>query len=150
MTYQASWKHGYGFFKADAQKVADEILTIGDEVTPAQILEKARDNSTELHKCFEWDDSIAAERYRLSQAGQVLRLLVIKETPKSQGSYERRLLYKTSSDEGYKPIMHIERNQDEYLLLRNRAYNELQIFERKYHSIVELEEVFEAFHRVSN
>ena len=43
----AAWKPGsrYG---ADAQKVADEISGIGDSATPAQILDKARDNKSEL------------------------------------------------------------------------------------------------------
>ena len=70
---RAEWRIK-GIYKADAQKVADEI---GDKkVTPQEILEKARDETSELHKCFEWDDSVAAERYRLQQAGNVLRMLV--------------------------------------------------------------------------
>ena len=51
----ATWKIT-GIFNADAQKVAEEINKIGDEVTPDQIVEAARDESTELHKCFEWDE----------------------------------------------------------------------------------------------
>ena len=51
---------------ADAQLVADEIMSIGDAATPQQIVEKARDEATELHKCFTWDDRIAAEKYRLT------------------------------------------------------------------------------------
>ena len=65
---RAEWRIK-GIYKADAQKVADEI---GDKkVTPQEILEKARDETSELHKCFEWDDSVAAERYRLQQAGNL-------------------------------------------------------------------------------
>ena len=53
---KAEWRIK-GIYKADAQKVADEI---GDKkVTPQEILEKARDETSELHKCFEWDDSVA-------------------------------------------------------------------------------------------
>lgn len=53
---RAEWRIK-GIYKADAQKVADEI---GDKkVTPQEILEKARDETSELHKCFEWDDSVA-------------------------------------------------------------------------------------------
>ena len=43
---QAEWKIK-GIYKADAQKVADEI---GDgKVTPQEVLEKARDENSELH-----------------------------------------------------------------------------------------------------
>ena len=47
-----SWKIK-GIFKADAQKVSEEIAEIGETVEPSEIVEKARDESTELHKCFE-------------------------------------------------------------------------------------------------
>lgn len=46
----ATW--GTYRFKADAQKCADEIMEICEELesaTPQQILEKARDGNTELH-----------------------------------------------------------------------------------------------------
>ena len=44
---RAEWRIK-GIYKADAQKVADEI---GDKkVTPQEILEKARDETSELHK----------------------------------------------------------------------------------------------------
>ena len=69
MSYIASWKTGFGsLFRADAQLVSNEIMSIGDTATPAQIVDMARDSSTELHKCFEWNDTVAAEKYRLEQA----------------------------------------------------------------------------------
>ena len=58
----ASWRSGLGVFKADAQKVADEIRSIGEEVSPVQIVAKARNKDTELHKCFEWDDTKVRNR----------------------------------------------------------------------------------------
>ena len=67
----ATWKMP-GLFKADAQKVAEEIKSIGDEVTAEQIVELARDEDTELHKCFDWNDQTAAEKWRKQQARQIL------------------------------------------------------------------------------
>lgn len=88
---RAEWRIK-GIYKADAQKVADEI---GDKkVTPQEILEKARDETSELHKCFEWDDSVAAERYRLQQAGNVLRMLVF--TPKTSEEQPVRCFHITT------------------------------------------------------
>ncbi len=37
-------------------------------VTPVQMLEEARNPSHALHRFFEWDDTVAAEKYRLTQA----------------------------------------------------------------------------------
>ena len=63
-----------GYYKADAQKVAEEIGF--GKFTPMEVLEKAKDETTELHKCFEWNDSIAAEKYRLEKAKNIIRMLV--------------------------------------------------------------------------
>lgn len=64
-------------FKADAEKVYNEINSIGEKYTPKDVLEKARGNEdSELHKCFEWDDAIAGEKYRLQQARDVIRMIL--------------------------------------------------------------------------
>ena len=140
----ASWKSGFGLFHADAQKVANEIAEIGESATPQEILEKGRDPETELHKCFEWDDTVAAEKYRIQQARQIVRCLVIRESeePKSDKP-EIRMFYKTSNDEGYKPTSIIMQNKDEYKKLLERAFAELTAFKNKYHSLSELDGVFE-------
>ena len=108
----AAWKSGCRI-SADAQKVADEILAIGNSATTAQILDKARDEQTELHKCFDWDDAEAAEKWRLQQARHIVCNLVIKEksdTPRP----EVRVFFKTDADSGYRPTVLIIQDKDEY------------------------------------
>lgn len=138
-----TWKKGYGFFKANAQKVYDEIRDLGDSVTPTDILECARDEDTELHKCFEWDDTIAAEKYREHQAKMVMRLLVIKEVEPCDDRPEIRVLHVTERGQGYKPIELIVQREDEYKALLARAYAELKAFKAKYSMLKELDEIFE-------
>jgi hypothetical protein len=71
MVYQ--WKQER--FKADAQKVGEELekISVKDAST---VVSMARKSKGELHKCFEWDDSIAGEEYRKEQARLVLRMIV--------------------------------------------------------------------------
>ena len=64
-------------FKADAQKCYEEIQQIGEEVTPLQVLDRAKDKSSELHKCFDWNNSVAADKWRLYQARSVLNHLIV-------------------------------------------------------------------------
>ncbi|MEE4236521.1 MAG: hypothetical protein V2I51_07335 [Anderseniella sp.] len=45
----------------------------GGRITPSAIVEAARDEDSALHAYFEWDDSTAAEQYRLMQARELLR-----------------------------------------------------------------------------
>lgn len=136
----ATWKSGLGLFKADAQKVAEEIIAIGDEATPAQILEKGRSEETELHKCFEWNDSIAAEKYRLSQARKICEVLVIQRLPDApKEAPEIRIFHKTESTGGYKPINRIVQDNDEYQKLLQRAFAEFHALKIKYQNIQELD-----------
>ena len=107
------------FTGADAEKCYQEIIGIGEVATPEQILEFAKNPCTELHKCFEWDDSVAAYRYRLQQARTVVcHLIVMPQTEKAETQCFR-LLQKT--DEGYKPTKIIYQNKTEYEKLLERA-----------------------------
>lgn len=46
-------------------------------VTAAAVVDKASNSDHPLHKHFEWDDSKAAEKYRLAQARQLIRVYVL-------------------------------------------------------------------------
>ena len=140
------WKAGFGLYHANAQLVAEEIMSIDSDIngiTKQQIVDKARDEDTELHKCFEWNDSVAAERYRLVQAGSVLHHIVIKriEEQIEQNMPEIRFFHKTDlkPDSGYKPISYIVKNNDEYYKMLQMAYAELHAFKQKYKNLQELD-----------
>lgn len=49
-------------------------------VTPTAIVEDAASSTSPLHPLFEWDDTIAAAKYRLYQARTVLQRLTITIT----------------------------------------------------------------------
>lgn len=144
MEIRAKWK--VELFKADATTVANEIKSIGDEITPKQIVDYARNENSELHKCFTWDDTKAAEKWRLQEARQVvcqLQLVTVGNDEKEEPT-PLRVFYKTDNSEGYKPTQLIVQNMDEYGKLLAKAKEELQTFKAKYKAISELEKVFEA------
>jgi hypothetical protein len=45
----------------------------GGELKPEYVLDAARDPSHPLHSRFEWDDSVAAEKFRLEQAHTLIQ-----------------------------------------------------------------------------
>jgi hypothetical protein len=62
----------------------DHLQAIRDQhgaLTPVLVVETARDPEHPLHSRFEWDDSIAAEKWRLEQAGQLLRVVKLPTDP---------------------------------------------------------------------
>ena len=137
----ATWKIPALRKNIDAQTVYEEITSIGDEIKPEQIVEKARDENTELHKCFEWDDTKAAEKWRLHQARNVVCELVFKqENLQDKEEYVPiRVLCKTDSNSYYKVPEIVFKNADEHEKLLQSAMAELQAFKRKYHALTELD-----------
>lgn len=131
-----------GIFKADAAKCYEEIQKIGNEVNPRQVLDKAKDEQSELHKCFEWDDTVAAERFRLHQARSVLNHLIIvtREEEEENEPIQFRVMMKNEDEKGtnYKQTIIMVKDEDEYKKLLEQAYAELQAFKKKYSCLTEL------------
>lgn len=126
----------------DAQKVADEILGIGEEVTAEEVVNAARDESSELHKCFEWDNSVAAEKWRAQQARVLFSHLVIhKETEETKEATPIHLMYNNGGST-YKSAPLIFSKPDEYQKLLKKAYAELHNFKMKYAMLKELKDIF--------
>lgn len=143
----ATWRQGCRYV-ADAQKVYEEIAAIGAAATTKQILDKARDENTELHKCFDWNDTEAAEKWRMHQARNIACSLVIKKA-KSESSPPVRLFYQTDSESGYKPTVLIMQGKGEYQKLLARALAELRSFQTKYKTLTELDGVFDAIEQLA-
>ena len=132
-----------GLHKGDAEKCYQECQTLA-EITPENVLEKARNKRTELHKCFEWDDSVASEKYRLIQARDVIRHFVIV-TPEKEDDEEPvkiRSYQVSSTTNVYKPTRMFLQEPDEYKALLKRAKEELAAFRQRYKMLAELESIF--------
>lgn len=144
-------KWGTRTFKGcDAQKVYLEICTIGEEVKPQQMVDYAEENpDSELHKCFTWDDNIAADKWRLEEARIIQRNLVIiniqTDSNKKKEPQIIRASYRTSTarDAGYKQTVNILRNEDDYAGMLIVAKAELRSFKNKYAILSELKPIFE-------
>lgn len=76
MVYKWKMSYDINVFDADPEKIYFELEDLGSFVSE-DVLEKGKDKKSELHKCFEWDDAIAGEKFRLKQASQIMRALVI-------------------------------------------------------------------------
>ena len=141
MQKKIKWKID-GIFNADPVKCYAEFPEV---VTPKNVLEVARDESAELHKCFDWNDSSAAEKYRITQARDVIRSLVVVEVRKDEkNSQPRRLLERSSVPHTYETRVFFQKNEDEYKILLERARRVLEGFRTRFKNIAELETVNEA------
>lgn len=132
-----------GLFKADANGCEAEINSL-DSITPENVLNYARENvDSELHKCFEWDDGIAAEMYRLTQARQVITHIVFeRKTPEAPKVRKYEI---TSVRNHYEPIRVVMSKPTERESLLKRAIRDFQAFKQRYSNLTEFEEIFEKF-----
>lgn len=142
--------NGSVFFKINKYKVSaedcyTEFQTLS-EITPQNVVNLARNENSKLHNDFEWDNEIAGEKYRLSQAREMIQLLAFK--PKEE-IHEPTRVYQISTEKTvYKPVEVILQNNDEYQNLLKRALLELESFKKRYSNLVELEEVFLAINKL--
>lgn len=61
--------------KATLELTAGELRALGEvgTLTPGAVLARASDPASPLHRHFTWDDTEAAEKFRLIQAGMLIR-----------------------------------------------------------------------------
>lgn len=144
MNIKAEWR--VELFKADADKCANEIMSLGEDVSPAQIVEYAKNPDTELNKCFTWNDAEAANKYRIYEARQVVcNLIIRKENGEKQEPTPIRLFHKIENGH-YKPISLIIQNEDEYQSLLRQCSEALLALKRKYSNLSEFDEIWSLIH----
>lgn len=75
-------RQGCPFTQDDAKLIGRELVEMAEEGiprSPANILDRARAEDSPLHPYFEWNDSVAAERYRIDQARTLVSSIMIVE-----------------------------------------------------------------------
>lgn len=63
-----------------SQAILDLASQCGGEITPEIVLNEARSPESPLHKQFCWDDTKAAELFRLAQAASLIRRVKVTYT----------------------------------------------------------------------
>lgn len=113
---------------------------------PVDVVEYASDPKTALHGCFTWDNTEAAQQYRLWQARQIIRVRVqvIPQSPEPVKVWVSLKDDRCREGGGYRglvPVMTDETRKDQ---LVTEALADLRVWRRKYDTIKELAGLFEA------
>lgn len=72
----------------------DQLQSVYDsygKLTPVAVLDTARDPSHPLHSRFQWDDTVAAEAYRLDQAHRLIQSVKVVYKPATKRSGPKRV-----------------------------------------------------------
>lgn len=121
------------------------------KLMPADVVESARPKSSPLHSRFEWDNTEAAERYRLWQARQLISVTVEYLGSGEQASLEKVFVSLTTDRDrgGYRSLVTVMSDQQHRERLLEDALDEMRRFHKKYKELNELAAVFEAMKQVS-
>lgn len=147
----AAYKYSYGslsgFFKNPADvagKVCQNLKeTVG--LTAKSLVDASRDPKAPLHDEFEWDDTIAGEKYRETQAQFIIRHLIIEETDTEEArkARTRSFVFTGEHSVGYVPLKEALTNNKWRKRMLEAAFKDMKNFVAKYNRLVELSEVIE-------
>lgn len=120
-------------------------------ITPKIVLESARSENSVIHECFEWNDGVAAEKYRESQAGLLIRNLTVKIiTPEKEQSEPVRAyvnIRQTDASE-FISVRNVLKDEDLTRKMLEQAKAELNAFAKKYSALQELSRLFEVMKEI--
>ena len=143
-------------FRVSADIVGAEMERIearDGQVTSKSLLDAGRPEESVLHSLFEWDDSKAAELYRLRQATEVITHIHIVIEEKPNTPYRAYVNIQESSgqtEQGrFINVRSAMENEETRRIVLNMAISEAKRFSQKYANYKELSEVFEAIDRVT-
>jgi len=117
------------------------------ELTPQIVVDEARQIGAPLHGRFEWDDSVAGEKYRLEQASRLIRAVKIEFTaPQSE---EKRFirafssLYESGEPErqGYAPTEEVLENPITRKILLGNMQRDISQLKKRYGHLTEFAEM---------
>jgi hypothetical protein len=137
------------------EKVIASLQTIAEKnqgiLRPEDVVDAARDEKSPLHSKFEWDDSAAAHQYRLCQARHLINVSV-KYIELDKEQVPVRVFVSLTPDRqnpggGYRPISTVMSDAQLRRQLLDDARDEMILFEKKYHRLKELKEVFAAMRK---
>lgn len=154
MVYQ--WKSAGEKYPVTAQVAGETIeeitKTLGKGyIEKEDLLEASREENAPLHKCFEWRDEVAAEKYRVYQAGDIISNIVVVTVKVGDKTTELKeptrafVSVSTAKAKGkFVSVESVMSNEDYRKQVLNNAAFELLTFKNKYQGYAELSKVFES------
>ena len=109
----------------------------GDVLTPDQIVDKAKSKNSPIHEFFEWDNTIAGEKYRLYQARNLIgRIEIIVESDGEEDQirafHNIRIQDGEEHEQGYVTLRDVQTNKDYLKIVLGDALDEIKSWQKRY------------------
>jgi hypothetical protein len=131
------WKDGAHIRgRLDAQQVGERLEVVRKStgaLTASHVVDDARPPEALLHPIFEWDDSVAAEEFRRSQARLVLRSVVaIPDSAPESPPIRAFVVVSEVGEPSYVPTYYAMSDEQLRAQVVSRALAELRQFQARY------------------
>ena len=126
-----------------AAKVCKELEAKGS-FSAEELVDASEAEDAPLHDMFEWNDTIAARKYRIEQAKKIIRSIVVVMDDKPVRYRE----FSSVSSKTYMSTMTALSSERTREILLSAAKTEMERFKAKYRTLTELAEVFDAIDSV--
>jgi hypothetical protein len=121
------------------------------QVTPEALVKVARSRSCPLHKYFEWDDRKAAQKYRLHQARQILRAIVIESNDMDIPAYHSVIVVAGNEEhQSYVALNRCRASPNLWNQVLRAALVEARAWSSRYQAYQELAPIREAIQQVEH
>lgn len=130
----------------DLRSELNRIYSSRGELTPQAVVDEAREESSPLHHRFEWNDSVAGEKYRIIQAQQIIRSVRIDFTSASGEKNSLREFHAARESgvperQGYLPVGEIVQDDLAFKILLRDLERDIAELKRKYGHLQEFAEI---------
>lgn len=149
-TVSAKWASQRNLNRHDPEKVLDALQDLlrkhDGRLTPGIVVKAARSKRSQLHLCFDWDDAVAADKWRLTQARSLLCCL----EERCADDEFRPLVVHTADDDGpcYQQRARVASSPILMEATLAEAVQQLRGFQRRYSHLSELGKVLTAINEL--
>lgn len=152
MVYKYSYRATQ--YAVPAQKAGEYLKKLKEShgvLNKRILLDESRDDDALLHDCFEWDDTIAAESYRLDQAQKFISNLVcvvvddhgVQRNDEPVRAFVNIAKQENAEKGAFVPLIEALSEESTKKIVLENALRELTSLRKKYAALSELATVFE-------
>lgn len=146
-----SWRSPKNVSAQIVGEVIEQIEKEDGAVTKEKLLEVSRPEDSPTHRLFEWDDSVAAEKYRLHQSQKAILDIVVTVVKNDEPQLSSRAFVNVTSGLSnkaqYSSIDVAMADEEKRNAVLDNAFEEFRKFEDKYNSLRELSAAFDEMHK---
>ena len=107
-------------------------------ILPKDLVDIARHEDSPIHEMFEWDDSKAAQEYRLQQARQMIREVRVEIEGKTTQAYYNVKVQEREPSQGYVSVTRILADEQMSQSLIKDALREIDHWQKRYETLEQL------------